>query len=167
MNMKWKGIILLCVGTMLLSGCTKRTQNHTTIEQSTEIESLESISEETSTEETTITDPSLDDTIYIGEYLDSDIKEPNLEIGKREDGKYIIQIGIYRLTFIEDGIGELTAEGMNFTATDASGNPISGVITVDQKTATATVTFTDSTWEYLKNGDSFQYTKSSDIPNLQ
>lgn len=104
------------------------------------------------------------DTVYVGEYLETDVNEPNLEIAKGDDGKYIVQIGIYRLTSLSDGIGELTAQGMNFTATDSSGNPISGVITADGQTAT--VTFTNSTWEYLENGSSFQYTKSSDIPNI-
>ncbi|MCM1112676.1 MAG: hypothetical protein NC399_05425 [Muribaculum sp.] len=106
-----------------------------------------------------------EDALYIGEYLDSDVWEPNLEIAKGEDGKYIVQIGIFRLTQINDGVGELTAEGMKFTATDAAGNPISGVITVEGQTAT--VTFTDSTWEYLPNGSAYQYTKSSDTPNLE
>lgn len=105
-----------------------------------------------------------DDAVYIGEYLDSDVGEPNLEIAKGEDGTYIVQIGIYRLTEISDGVGELTPEGMNFTATDAAGNPISGVITVEDKTAN--VIFTNSTWTYLENGSAFQYTKSSDSPNL-
>ncbi len=105
-----------------------------------------------------------DDTVYVGEYLDSDVGDPNLEIAKGADGKYIVQIGIYRLTTLDDGVGELTAEGLKFTATDAAGNPISGVITVENKTAT--VTFTDSAWEYLENGSSFQYSKCSDSPNI-
>lgn len=106
----------------------------------------------------------LDDIIYIGEYLDSDVENPNLEIAKGSDGKYIVQIGIYRLTSLEDGVGELTADGLLFTATDAAGNPISGIITGDGQTAT--VTFTDSTWEYLPNDSSFRYTKASDTPDL-
>lgn len=65
------------------------------------------------------------------------------EIAKGNDGKYIVQIGIYRLTSLEDGVGELTADGLLFTATDAAGNPISDIITADGKTAT--VTFTDFT----------------------
>jgi len=68
------------------------------------------------------------------------------------------------LTTLEDGIGELTPDGMIFTATDAAGNPISGEIFVEEKTAT--VTFTDSTWELLPNGSEFTYSKSSDIPNI-
>lgn len=106
----------------------------------------------------------LDDTVYLGEYLDADTKEAGLEIAKGKDGSYIIQIGIYRLTSLSDGVGELTAEGMKFTATDAADNPISGVITVEGEAAT--VTFTDSTWEYLENGASFSYIKSSNVPNL-
>lgn len=102
-------------------------------------------------------DTQIDDSIYIGEYLDLDINEPNLKIEKGENGKYNIEISIYRLTYLDDGIGTLTEDGMEFTATDASGNPIKGIITVEDKVAT--VTFTDSTWELLKNGDSFEYTK--------
>lgn len=68
------------------------------------------------------------------------------------------------MTTLEDGIGELTEDGIVFTATDAAGNPISGIITVDGKTAT--VTFTDSTWDYIQNGDIYEYKKSSDEPNI-
>ena len=103
-------------------------------------------------------------TNYIGKYLDPDLNEPNLEIAKRENGTYIVQITIYRLTTLNDGMGELTPEGMNFTATDAARNPISGVITVENEMAN--VTITDSTWEYLENGSTFQCRKSSDKPNI-
>ncbi len=102
--------------------------------------------------------------VYIGEYLDYDNAEPNLEIAKGEDGKYVVQIGIFRLCSLEDGVGDLTAEGMTFTATDPAGNPISGVITVEE--GLAKVTFTDSTWEYLENGTTYEYVKSSEIPNI-
>ena len=90
--------------------------------------------------------------------------EPNLEIAKSEEGKYVVQIGIPMLTSLDDGVGELTDEGLKFTATDAAGNPISGVITLEGETAS--VTFTDSTWELLESGSVFNYTKSSDTPNI-
>ncbi len=106
----------------------------------------------------------LDDSVYIGEYLDSVILEPNLEIAKREDGSFIVQISIYRLASFSDGIGELTADGILFTATDPSGNPIRGVITIEEQTAI--VTFTESTWDYISNGSVYQYTKSSDTPTI-
>lgn len=135
-------------------------------EMSTDVEqpTATPVAEDSNIEELTTTGSYLDDEVYIGEYLDSDVNEPNLEISKGDDGRYIVQIGIFRLTSLDDGIGELTAEGLTFTATDSAGNPISGVITVEGQTAT--VTFIDSTWDYLPNGTAYQYTKSSDIPNI-
>lgn len=130
--------IFLCMTVLLCAGCGGETaQKDTNIEE---------------------------DALYIGEYLDYDNQEPNLEIAKGRDEKYIVQIGIFRLTTLSDGVGELTSDGMLFTATDAAGNPISGIITVESNIAT--VKFTDSTWSLLENNSVFQYTKSSDIPNL-
>ena len=141
-------VVILCTAILLLSGCAKVEENIDIKDENVqEIELFEA-----------------DDAKYIGEYLDSDVNEPNLEIAKGEDGKYIVQIGIYRLTSLQDGIGELTDDGMVFSATDAAGNPISGIITVDEEIAT--VTFIDSTWDLLENGSSYVYTKNSDVPNI-
>ena len=140
--MKNKLMIMLFIATIMLSGCAQ-----------------ENIAE-TQLNDTTVQD----DSIYIGEYWDYDCNEPNLEIAKGTDGKYIVQIGIFRLTTLDDGVGELTPDGLPFTATDAAGNPISGIITVEDKIAT--VTFTDSTWDLLKNGSIFKYSKNSDTPNI-
>ena len=148
--MKKNFVVLICITMLLFSGCVSAEENIDFDDIDMEIEEVE------------LTEA--DDAKYIGEYLDSDVNEPNLEIAKGEDGKYIVQIGIYRLTSLEDGIGELTEKGMVFTATDAAGNPISGIITVDEDVAT--VTFTDSTWDLLENGSSFVYSKSSDKPNV-
>lgn len=128
-------------------------------------DSAQSKSSQTSKKDSSSETASDADSVYIGEYLDSDVNEPNLEIAKRDDGKYTVQLGIYRLTTFTDGVGEMTSKGISFTATDGAGNPIKGLITVSDKTAT--VTFTDSTWDYLPNGSSFKYTKSSDTPNVQ
>lgn len=128
-------------------------------------DSAQSKSSQTSTKNSSSETASDADSVYIGEYLDADVNEPNLEIAKREDGKYTVQLGIYRLTTLTDGVGEMTSQGITFTATDDAGNPIKGLITVSNKTAT--VTFTDSTWDYLPNGSTFKYTKSSDTPNVQ
>ena len=99
--------------------------------------------------------------LYVGEYWDG-VSDSGLEISLGVDGKYLVQISIYRLTSIHDGVGWDTGDGISFTATDAAGNPISGTITLDGNTAT--VTFTDSTWGYLPNGTSFQYVKASGVP---
>ncbi len=153
--MKIRIAVVLCVATMVLSGCVKGEAQGVT-----DLESVEmSIEDEQEIEKNV-----LDESLYIGEYLDYDVNEHNLEIAKGDDGKYIVQIGIYRLTTLDDGVGELTPEGMVFTATDAAGNPISGIITVDEQIAT--VMFTDSTWSLLENGSLYKYSKSSDVPNI-
>ena len=123
------------------------------------LEEEEAVQEESEVSQET----ALDETLYIGEYLDEN-KEPNLEIAKGEDGKYKVQIGIFRLASFDDGVGVLAEEGMHFTATDMAGNPIIGVITVEN--GVATVTFTDSTWEYIENGTGYEYTKSTDEPRI-
>lgn len=170
--MRHGAAIFLCAGIMLLSGCASNVRDNSLKNQleetspdvvsGPEAEQLED-KEERGEAETEPDETVLDDTVYVGEYLDEN-EDATLEIAKGEDGKYIVQIGIFRLTFIDNGVGELTADGMKFTATDAAGNPVSGVITVEGETAA--VTFTDSTWEYIKNGDSYVYTKSSDVPHI-
>lgn len=166
--MKIKFAITLCVAIIVLSGCVKEDKNEVKdlIESQTDEALINEIQiEEDQTEEIQDIELNiLDESVYIGEYLDYDCNEPNLEIAKGNDGKYIVQIGIFRLTTLDDGIGELTPEGMVFTATDAAGNPISGIITVEEQIAT--VTFMDSTWSLLENGTSYMYNKSSDVANI-
>lgn len=159
--------ILLCIEailSMLLGSFTSNAQKQVSADPSDEAKFRTMAVQLMETAQPAVSEFYLDDTVYLGKYLDSDCEEPNLAIAKEADGKYLVQIGIYRLTSLPDGIGELTVDGMKFTATDASGNPICGIITVKEQTAT--VTFTDSTWEYLQNGSSFQYTKSSAIPAI-
>ena len=92
---------------------------------------------------------------YEGIYLDEDNNEPNLFITRRDDGKYDVRIGIFRLTNLDDGVGTMGANGMDFTATDAAGNPIGGEIIL--RGDTVEVVFTRSTWPLLENGSKFQY----------
>lgn len=148
-------IVILLMTT--LWGCNVNTNDTTEVNQNTE-KTTES-EEKVELEESAV----LDEAAYIGEYLDEN-GDANLEIAQNDDGTYTVQIGIFRLTTIDDGVGELTEEGLKFTATDAAGNLIGGIITVEDKIAT--VTFTDSTWEYLPSGTACQYTKSSDTPVL-
>lgn len=90
---------------------------------------------------------------WVGEYLDEN-GDANLKIEQRETG-YHIEIGIFRLTSIDDGIGAIEGNKLLFTATDASGNPIKGEI--EKTDSGADVIFTDSTWEYIENGDRYSY----------
>jgi len=96
---------------------------------------------------------------FIGEYTD-----PNdgsfLQIGKNTNSEPSIKIGLFRLTDIDDGIGKVSDNALTFTATDAAGNPIKGKITLDGDTAT--LVFTESTWEYLPNGTSYHFKRDAD-----
>lgn len=101
---------------------------------------------------------------FVGEYTDTASGTPGLEIAQNADGTYAVQISIVHLAQFTDGTGRPEGEGLAFTATDPGGNPISGTVTLSG--TTATVTFTDSTWDYLPNGEHFTYEKTSDTPNL-
>lgn len=103
--------------------------------------------------------------IFVGEYV-SEEDGSTLEIAPNGDEPkdYVVQVDLFRLTLLDDGVGLATAEGMSFTATDANGEPISGMITLEGEIAT--VTFTDSNWPLLENGTSFTFKKTSDIPYL-
>lgn len=156
-------ICLVCILLgIALTGCGSKESKENDVVL-VESMSVESSVAEADAEDGTVQENVLDDTLYIGEYLDEN-KDPNLEIAKGQNGEYIVQIGIFRLASMGDGVGEQTEEGMHFTATDMAGNPISGIITI--KGEIATVTFTDSTWELIENGTSYEYTKSSDEPRI-
>jgi len=93
---------------------------------------------------------------FEGDYLDEDNNEPNLHIHyNRGDGRYSVEIGIFRLTLLDDGIGTVDGDNLRFTATDAAGNPISGIISLQGDTAV--VKFTGSRWDLLPNGSEFRY----------
>ena len=99
--------------------------------------------------------PQIPDLPFEGSWRDEDNNEPNLYVSIREDGRYDVTVGIFRLTTLDDGIGTMTDEGLSFTATDAAGNPIGGLITFYGDTAT--VTFTQTTWDLIEPGAAFKY----------
>ena len=116
-------------------------------------------------EEATSEAQALSGDVFVGEYVDEDGSTLEIAPNIEDETKYVVQISIIRLTNLSDGVGTMTAEGLAFTATDANGEPISGVITLDGEKGI--VTFTDSTWTYLENGTKLEFTKTSDIPFLQ
>lgn len=88
----------------------------------------------------------------IGEYVDSN-DGSTLAISKSDNGWMKVEIGLTRLTTIDDGVGVLSDKGLTFSATDAAGNPIYGEITREGNTTR--LTFTKSKWEYLPDGTTF------------
>lgn len=95
---------------------------------------------------------------YVGDYTDSN-DGSTLHIGKSTNAGLSIRIDLFRLTEIDDGIGNLSDGSLIFTAKDAAGNPIKGKITLDGDTAT--LEFTESTWEYLPNGTTYRFKRDT------
>ena len=67
-------------------------------------------------------------------------------------------MSLFRMTtFLDDGIGIASDFGLTYTATDGEGQPISGRITLQGDTLT--VTFTDSQWKRIRNGQRVSFVK--------
>lgn len=160
-------IIGIIAAIAMLAGCAAES---TTTEDATTPDETAAVTDTTTTDDAAATTDdaaaTTEEVVYVGEYTDNDGTDCKLEIAEseEEEGKYIVQLGIYRLVDL-DGTGEVTEEGLAFTAIDPADGTIGGVITIDGDKAI--VTFTDSTWEYIANGDSFEYTKTSDTPTIQ
>lgn len=75
-----------------------------------------------------------------------------LLVEERDDGKLDINISIVRLCVLENGVGEYGEYRIDFTAQDPNGNDIKGKIYHDTDNS-ITVEITDSTWDYLPNGE--------------
>lgn len=95
---------------------------------------------------------------FIGEYTDP-TDGSTLQIGKSTNSGPSITISLFRLTDIDNGIGEISDDALIFTATDAAGNPIKGKITFDGDNAT--LVFTESTWGYLPDGTTYHFKRDS------
>ncbi len=95
---------------------------------------------------------------YIGEYVDED--GGRLVIAPDDGDSFTVQMSIYRLASLDDGVGQLIETKLVFVATDPAGNLLLAV--VDREGEDAVVTFVHSSWEYIKAGDSFRYRRSAD-----
>lgn len=135
------------------AGGVQKIQNDD-IASSVNIDSIESFKEE----EQSITDEVKTD-LYEGVYSDYDVNEPSLEIKRNNDGSYQIQIKIYRLFYIDDGMGRATEEGLEFVATGPGGNEVNGVIKVEEDIAT--VSFFNQEWVDFAGLSEYKFYKTS------
>ncbi len=91
-----------------------------------------------------------------GEYVTDDGESGELII--EEDGSgYRILLTLYRLTEIE-GSAEINPDNeavLDWSGTDASGAPIKG--TIEEQEEGCLLTVTDTSWEYLQNGDTYYF----------
>ncbi|MCM1107989.1 MAG: META domain-containing protein [Clostridium sp.] len=95
---------------------------------------------------------------FIGKYIDS-TDGSTLQVGDSTNSGLSVNINLFRLTDIDDGIGKASDGTLVFTATDAAGNPIKGKITLEGDTAT--LVFTESTWEYLPGGSTYRFKRDT------
>lgn len=102
---------------------------------------------------------------YEGEYDSYDVNEPALEIKKNEDGTYQIQIDLFRLCLLDDGIGKKTEKGLEFSATGPGGNEVNGLIKLEEDIAT--VTIFGQEWLAFAGLSEYRFYKTSDVPNMQ
>ena len=104
--------------------------------------------------------PDVDLGSFEGEYNDHDNDEPNLEIRLNEDGSYLIQIGIFRLLYLDGCVGR---ESGGVIAFSDSVTGVQGTISLEGDVAT--VTFGDGfPYGEIKV---YRYYKTSDVPNIQ
>lgn len=91
-----------------------------------------------------------------GEYV-SPVDDSTLSITVAVDGSYSAELDLFRLTSIYDFTGKYENSILTMIGTDSAGNPITAEITFSNEQAT--LTFTDSTWEYLENGTQYVFNK--------
>lgn len=114
-------------------------------------------------EEQSTTDEAKPD-LYEGEYSDYDVNEPSLEIKKNNDETYQIQIKIYRLFYLDDGVGKVTEKGLEFEATGPNGNKVNGIIRLEEDIAT--VTFFSQEWIDFAGLSKYKFYKTSNVPDI-
>lgn len=79
--------------------------------------------------------------------------ESDISIEERPDGTLKVDISIIRLCFLEDGTGVYEDYKIPFSVMDPSRNELKGVIYKDSDGESLAIRITDSTWEYLPNGE--------------
>jgi hypothetical protein len=75
-----------------------------------------------------------------------------------KNGTCRIEISLYRLTYIDDGTGYVKNNVLHFTATDANGKTIQGIIKKSGKQVT--LKFTKSSWTYLPKGTTYYFSQN-------
>ncbi len=114
--------------------------------------------------DTDLTEPESMTGEYEGVYSDYDVNEPSLQIKQNNDGTCQIQIELFRLWSFEDGVGKITEEGLEFTATGPGGNMVDGIIKLDEEIAS--VTIFGQEWLDFAGLSEYKFYKTSDVPDI-
>ncbi len=91
---------------------------------------------------------------FLGEHTKSD-DGSTLTITDNNDGTFAVNIDIFRLCSLDDGVGTFSDHKMSFDVTDPAGNKMSGMIYRDSDNS-LTVKITDSSWDYLQVDDTIE-----------
>lgn len=91
---------------------------------------------------------------FLGEHTKS-YDGSTLTITDNNDGTFAVNIDIFRLCSLDDGVGTFSDHKMSFDVTDPAGNKMSGMIYRDSDNS-LTVKITDSTWDYLQVDDTIE-----------
>ncbi len=91
---------------------------------------------------------------FLGEHTKS-YDGSTLTITDNNDGTFAVNIDIFRLCSLDDGVGTFSDHKMYFDVTDPAGNKMSGMIYRDSDNS-LTVKITDSTWDYLQVDDTIE-----------
>lgn len=91
--------------------------------------------------------------ITAGEYTSS-YDGSTMTITDNNDGTYKVDLSLFRVTTLENGVGTMDGDKMTVEVVDpAEGNM--GLEITAESDGTLTVTVTDSTWDILSNGTKF------------
>lgn len=91
---------------------------------------------------------------FLGEHIRSE-DQSSVIINEAKDGKFDVDISIIRLCSLENGVGIFEDHVMKFTVKDPNDNELKGKIYRDSDNSLV-VEITDSTWEYLPNGEKLE-----------
>ena len=91
---------------------------------------------------------------FLGEHTSS-YDGSTLNITDKNDGTFAVNIDIFRLCSLEDGVGTFEDHKMYFDVDDPNGDKMSGVIYRDSDNS-LTVKITESTWDYLPVDDTIE-----------
>ena len=99
---------------------------------------------------------------YVGVYNDPSIDEPNLKIEKDKDGVYSIQIGLYRLTKLNQCKGVVKDNKLEFSTNEIFDDELKGEIVLNGDIAE--VSFFGSEWLDFAGFNYQEFEKISDVP---
>ena len=154
MIMKKKFVMLFLCMVVALTACGKAENEEQVEKNNTDVAVGDKTSE--------ITQENVAEVCFEGTYASYDTDEPMLFISKNEDGSYSIQVGVYRLIQLDNCIGTLNGNQLDFSTTEwGEEQEITGTITLDSDVVTVMFSAPWSdTW--FKDVNEYQYYKLSD-----